>query len=165
MTPGGHRRESPRAHGHTIKHVYHVYLKTGGEIILFMQSLYHANIWILEQYKYSMDFKFFNCMSDFQNTTGHFTERLCFCRRLFGPPTDCPRKHSPPVPCSPDTAVPAPGNQGAPWTWTNFFSLTLPQTGSDPAEPKKWSGKGQALGGANPEASVIPLQKQEKERG
>lgn len=69
MTPEGHRRELPRAHSHTIKHVYHVYLKTGGEMILFMQSLYHANIWILEQYKYSMDFKFFNCMSVFQNTS------------------------------------------------------------------------------------------------
>ena len=35
MTPEGHRREPPRVCSHAIKHVYHVYLRTGEEIILF----------------------------------------------------------------------------------------------------------------------------------
>ena len=104
-------------------------------------------------------------MNVFQNTTGHFTERLCFCRNLFGPlPRDFSRKHSAPAPCSPDIACLS-RESGHPGNMDQVLLTQLPPDQSGPREPKKWAGNGKPLGGVNPKAWVIPLQKKVKERG
>lgn len=88
------------------------------------------------------------------------SKKGCACGSLLDHPTDCPGEHRPTAACSPHTTEPAPENQGVPQKQNKLFSPTLPQTGSDPEEPKKWAGKGKPSSRTNPQSLGHPSPKE-----